>query len=117
MNEVIDMKSSNASTSNRTVMHILYGMHTVAWASMGTLAVIALIVNYIARSDETDGLFREHHSYMIRTFWWTMLWLLVTAPLFLLLFMPGAFAWSIVGFWYLYRCIKGWLRFSNNRLP
>lgn len=116
MNEVIEMQTIKSS-SNRTVMHILYGLHTISWASMGTLAVIALIVNYIARSDETDGMFREHHSYMISTFWWTMLWLLVTSPLFLLFVMPGVIAWSIVGFWYLYRCIKGWLRFSNNRMP
>ena len=113
MNDVIEMKTSN----NRLVMHVLYGMHTIAWASMGTLAVIALIVNYIARSDETDALYREHHSYMIRSFWWTMLWLLVTSLLFLLLFFPGATAWFVVSLWYLYRCIKGWLRFNNNRMP
>lgn len=111
--EVIEMKSSN----NRLVMHVLYGMHTVAWASMGTLALFALIVNYIARSDETDALYREHHGYMIATFWWTVLWCLVTSPLFLLFVLPGAFAWAVIGFWYLYRCIKGWLRFNNNRMP
>ncbi|MDI9333248.1 MAG: hypothetical protein QM533_02610 [Cytophagales bacterium] len=113
MNEVMEMKTSN----NRTVMHILYGMHTIAWASMGTLAVIALIVNYMARGDEADGLFREHHSYMIRTFWWMILWCVATSPLFIALFFPGLVAWSVIGFWYLYRCIKGWLRFSNNRMP
>jgi uncharacterized membrane protein len=111
--EVIEIKASN----NRLVMHILYGMHTVAWASMGTLAVIALIVNYIARSDETDMLYREHHCYMIRTFWWTVLWCSLTSPLFLLFVVPGAVAWAIIGFWYLYRCIKGWLRFNNTRMP
>lgn len=110
-------RTIHQSTSNPTVMYVLYALHTVAWASMGTLAVIALIVNYIARSDEAQGLFREHHSYMIRTFWWTLLWLVVTTPLFFLLFMPGAFAWFIIGLWYLYRCIKGWLRFSNRRMP
>ena len=35
------------SDGDRTVMHVLYAMHTVAWASLGTLAVIALIINYI----------------------------------------------------------------------
>ena len=116
MNEVIDMQTIKSS-SNRTVMHILYGMHTVAWASAGTLAVIALIANYIARSDESDGLFREHHSYMIRTFWWTIVWCVLTSPLFIAFFLPGAFAWGVIGLWYLYRCIKGWLRFSNSRMP
>jgi uncharacterized membrane protein len=105
------------SSGDRTVMHILYAMHTVAWASMGVLAVVALVVNYIKRGDETDPLYIAHHSFMISTFWWTMLWLVVTSPLFILLWIPGVVAWGIVGLWYLYRCIKGWLRFNDNRAP
>lgn len=109
----IELKSS----SDRTVMHILYGMHTIAWASLGVLALVALIVNYIKRSDETDPLYRDHHSYMISTFWWALLWLVVTSPLYLLFYFPGLAASGIVGLWYLYRCIKGWLRFNDNKGP
>ncbi len=105
------------SANDRTIMHVLYGMHTIAWASMGTLAVIALIVNYIKRSDESDLIFAAHHSYMISTFWWTILWLVISSPLYLLLVLPGAVAWTVIGLWYLYRCIKGWLRFNDNRAP
>jgi uncharacterized membrane protein len=105
------------SSSDRTVMHILYGMHTIAWASMGTLAVIALIVNYIKRGDESDAIYVAHHNYMISTFWWALLWFVLTSPLYLLLWVPGAAASLIVGLWYLYRCIKGWLRFNDNRGP
>jgi uncharacterized membrane protein len=103
--------------SDRTVMHVLYGLHTIAWASMGTLAVIALIVNYLRRADEQDPLYVSHHNYMIATFWWTVLWLLVTGPLWLLLFFPGAIAYAIVGLWYLYRCLRGWMRFADSRPP
>lgn len=111
-----DFAGFHGKTANdRAVMHVLYGLHTVAWASLGTLAVIALIVNYIKRADETDALYANHHSYMIRTFWWTVLWLVVTSPLYLLLFYPGLLAHSIVGLWYLYRCIRGWLRFTNGQ--
>ena len=102
---------------DRTVMHVLYGLHTVAWASMGTLAVIALVINYVKRADEYDPLYVTHHNYMIATFWWTLLWLVVTAPLWLLFFFPGAIAYTIVGLWYLYRCLRGWLRFSDGRPP
>ncbi len=108
---------ASKSSNDRTVMHVLYGLHTIAWASAGTLAVIALIVNYIKRGDETDALYLSHHNYMIGTFWWTLLWLVVTSPLWLLLFFPGAIAWTVVGLWYLYRCIRGWLRFNDNRMP
>ena len=102
---------------DRTVMHVLYGLHTIAWAGMGTLAVIALIANYIKRSDEHDAVYASHHNYMIATFWWTVLWLLVTLPLWFLFVFPGWIAWTVIFFWYLYRCLRGWLRFSNNRPP
>jgi uncharacterized membrane protein len=105
------------TAGDRTVMHVLYALHTVAWASMGTLAVIALIINYIKRADEQDPIYARHHSYMISTFWWTVLWLVVTSPLYLLLVLPGAVAHGIVLLWYLYRCIRGWLRFTEGRPP
>ena len=113
-----DFAQFETKTANdRTVMHVLYGLHTIAWASMGTLAVVALIVNYIKRADEHDAVYSSHHNYMIATFWWTVLWLVVTSPLWLLFFFPGAVAYTIVGLWYLYRCIRGWLRFSDGRMP
>jgi uncharacterized membrane protein len=103
--------------AERLLVHVLYGMHTAAWLSLGTLAVIALIVNYIRRADERDTLFIAHHRYMIATFWWTLLWLLVTSPLYLLFLLPGALAQAIVGLWYLYRCLRGWLRFAHDAPP
>jgi uncharacterized membrane protein len=113
-----DFAQFEAKTSaDRTVMHVLYGMHTIAWPSMGMLAVIALIINYIKRADEHDSVYVSHHNYMIATFWWTVLWLVVTSPLYLLLFLPGMIAHTIVLLWYLYRCIRGWLRFTDGRLP
>ncbi len=103
------------TSGDRTVMNVLYALHTVAWASLGTLAVIALIVNYIKRSDEDDAVYLSHHNYMISTFWWTILWLVVTSPLYLLFWLPGLAAHAVVGLWYLYRCIRGWLRFSSYK--
>ncbi len=109
------------SPGDRTIMHILYAMHTIAWASLGALAVIALIINYIKRGDETEPLYADHHSYMIRTFWWTLLWMVPAGLVALLMgitliLLPLAWLpFSIVGLWYLYRCIKGWMRFAGNR--
>ena len=102
---------------DRTVMHVLYGLHTLAWFSGGVFAVIAVIINYLRRSDETEPLYMAHHSYMIATFWWTLLWLVLLSPLWLLLMLPGAVAYGIVWLWYLYRCIRGWMRFNSQRLP
>ena len=101
----------------RSTMHVLYGLHTVAPFSLWTLSVVALVVNYVKRADEADGLYAAHHNYMIRTFWWTLLWLVLTAPLFALLLLPGYIAWTVIGAWYIYRFLRGWLRFNDNRFP
>jgi uncharacterized membrane protein len=103
--------------ADRTVMHVLYGMHTVSPFTFWTLSLIALVVHYVKRSDETDPLYRAHHDYMIRTVWWTALWLVLASPLWLLLFLPGLLAYMAIALWYLYRCLRGWLRFNDNRLP
>ncbi|MEJ5991440.1 hypothetical protein WG902_15660 [Ramlibacter sp. PS3R-8] len=103
--------------ADRTLMHVLYGMHTVSPFTFWTLSVVALVIHYVKRADESDALYVAHHNYMIRTVWWTALWLALSAPLWFLLFLPGAIAWCIVGLWYLYRCLRGWLRFNDNRLP
>ena len=108
---------SGKTENDRTVMHVLYGMHTVAPFTLWSLSVIALIVNYIRNADEQDPLYTAHHGYMIRTFWWAALWLVLSSPLFLLFIFPGMFAWFVVGAWYLYRCIRGWIRFNDNRAP
>jgi uncharacterized membrane protein len=117
MQPVTPLGLDDKTPGDRLVMQILYGLHTLAWFSGGTLAVVALVVNYIRRADERDELWRAHHSYMIATFWWTLLWLVLLSPLWLLFIFPGWIAYFGVLLWYLFRCIKGWLRFNGDRLP
>ena len=45
------------------------------------------------------------------------LWLVLLAPLWLLFIVPGWISYFVVLLWYLFRCIKGWLRFNGDRLP
>ena len=111
-----DFRTLEDMRTDRSTMHVLYGLHTVAPFTLWSLSVIALIVNYIKRSDEADRLYEAHHSYMIRTFWWTLLWLALTGPGWIL-FFPGVFAWTFIGAWYIYRFLRGWMRFNDNRFP
>ncbi len=112
-----DFATFDAKTpQDRTLMHILYALHAVAPFTGWTLAIVAIVINYIKRNDEHDALYASHHSFMIRTFWWAVLWLVLTSPLWILIF-PGWAAWIVIGVWYLYRYIRGWLRFNDNRLP
>jgi uncharacterized membrane protein len=111
-----DFAAFEAKTpGDRTLMHVLYALHTVAPFTGWTLALLAVIVNYVKRSDETDPLYAKHHNFMIRTFWWALLWLVLTSPLWLILL--GWIPWIAIGCWYLYRYIRGWLRFNDNQVP
>lgn len=109
--------NTEKTSSDRLVMQILYGLHTMAWFSGGVFAVVALIINYLRRADEVEASYLAHHNFMISTFWWTLVWLVLLSPLWLFFLFPGVLAYALVWLWYLYRCIKGWLRFNDNRLP
>jgi uncharacterized membrane protein len=39
----------------------------------------------------------------------------VTAPLFLLLYLPGAIAWFVISIWFLYRIVRGMVAMNNNQ--
>ncbi|GAB4554004.1 MAG: hypothetical protein Tsb007_09390 [Rhizobacter sp.] len=99
----------------RLVTHVMYALHTASWFSAGIFSVIAMIINYVKRPDLPDEFFRSHFRWQARSFWFTLLWLALTSPLFLLLVFPGAAAWFVVGLWYLYRFIRGWWSFAENR--
>jgi uncharacterized membrane protein len=105
------------SSGDRTVMHVLYALHTIAPFTYLTLSLVALVVHYVKRSDETDAVYLSHHNYMIRTVWWALLWVVLASPLWLLLFLPGLIGYTVVALWYLYRCLRGWVRFNENQMP
>lgn len=101
--------------SLRTLTHVLYGLHTLSWFTAGIFSVVAMIINYVKRPDLPDLFYQSHFRWQARTFWFTLLWLALTSPLFVLFWFPGAAAWFLIGLWYLYRFIRGWVTFVDNR--
>ena len=99
----------------RLLTHILYGLHTLSWFSAGVFSVIAIIINYVKRPDLPDEVYRSHFRWQARSFWFTLLWLALSAPLFLLFWFPGMAAWCVIGLWYLYRFVRGWWTFTEGR--
>jgi uncharacterized membrane protein len=112
---VIPNEHARVDDGLRLTTHILYGLHTLSWFSAGIFSVIAMIINYIKRSELPDDFYRSHFRWQARSFWFTLMWLALTAPLFLLFWFPGLAAWTLIGFWYLYRFLRGWLAFNDHR--
>jgi len=113
-----------------TLAHVIYGLHAFS-AVMGLLtpamivtafitgwpSIIAVILNYVKRSEVRGTWLDSHFSWQIRTFWFAVLWLALGAILFITVVgIPIALVvWFATGIWVLYRIIRGWLALTSQR--
>jgi uncharacterized membrane protein len=97
---------------------IMYVAHALTFFfSLGMLSFIPLIVNYVKRPYTEGTLVYSHHTWMIRSFWFYILWVVVGGVLFMT-FIGIPLAWLVwVGawLWKAYRLIKGFVDLNNNR--
>jgi uncharacterized membrane protein len=114
-----------------TLAHVIYGLHAFS-ALTGLLSpalivtafltgwpsIIAVILNYVKRSDVRGTWLDTHFSWQIRTFWYALLWLVVGGILFVTVVgIPFAVAlWFGTGIWVLYRIIRGWMALASQRV-
>ena len=120
MNDVIDLDERTRSL--KTVGHISYLLHTIV--AVGAVlpgvqaSVVLLIVAFVidlVKKDDAQGTWQESHfRWRIRTVLWAGGLYLLTSPLWLLLFLPGWFAWCAISIWFLYRVIRGWVNLNAN---
>jgi uncharacterized membrane protein len=95
---------------DRTLALVAYVLHLVG-AVAGVTSIVGLVINYVKR-DRYDELFDTHHAWMIRSFWWTLLWYVigfVTIVIFI--------GWAILflaWIWYIYRHVRGLVALVNG---
>jgi uncharacterized membrane protein len=123
-----------ATPSLVRITHIVYGLHALglvlgafgAASILGSFlfgwpSIIAVIINYVKRSDVRGTWLESHFSWQIRTFWfalgWALLVAIVSAPLTLVLIGFGTWAlgMALLGFWAIYRITRGWLRLNAHQ--
>ena len=107
------MSSRAMSThSSRTMALVAYVLHLFG-AIAGLPSIIGLIVNYASRgSDSYWDVASNHHSWMIRSFWWALLWLVLGVLTWWLVI--GWFICGIAWLWYVYRHVRGLVALVNN---
>jgi uncharacterized membrane protein len=135
--EIIDQShpgSAMPSPSLVTLTHVVYGLHSLSLVIgafgaatiigaflFGWPSIIAVIINYVKRSEVAGTWLESHFRWQIRTFWYAALWALlvvvVSVPLTLVLI--GFAIWSIglfaLGIWATYRIVRGWLALNDRR--
>ena len=94
------------------ITHITYALYALGLIT-GIFAIAGLIVAYIKRDDAVDSYLASHYSWLIRTFWWGLLW--TTIGIILAIVAVGFVVLAVVWVWWVYRIIKGWLRLTEKR--
>ena len=92
----------------------IFGAFLTGWPS-----IIAVILNYVKRSEARGTWLESHFRWQIRTFWFGLLW--ISLCLFFIIATLGLgllIAWlpiGIVSLWFIYRIARGWMALSDGR--
>ena len=117
-----------------TLTHVTYALHALGLAIgafgastvvgafvFGWPSIIAVIINYVKKSDVRGTWLESHFRWQIRTFWFALAWVvligLVGAALAVVLI--GIAIWGVglfaLGIWAIYRIARGWLALKDRR--
>ncbi|GEC94357.1 hypothetical protein ZRA01_04300 [Zoogloea ramigera] len=112
--------------------HVIYGLHAVAVlvgvaSAAATVAggfvfglpsLAAVVLNYLKRGEVAGTWLESHFRWQIRTFWFTLLWLVLSFLVMLTIIGIPIAAWvmiPVLGLWVGYRVLRGWLALSGER--
>jgi uncharacterized membrane protein len=115
-----------------TLTHVIYALHAVSLLIgiltaativgaflLGWPSIIAVILNYVKRSEVRGTWLDPHFRWQIRTFWYGFLWVGLCMLFVVATFGIGMLiAWlplGLVGLWFIYRIARGWLRLIDRR--
>ena len=98
----------------------ILGAATVIGAFLtGWPSIIAVILNYVKRSEARGTWLESHFRWQIRTFWYGLLWVGLCGLFVVLTLGIGILiAWlplAIVSVWFVYRIVRGWLALREGR--
>jgi len=83
----------------------------------GWPSLIAIIMSYMWRNDADGSYLASHFDWLISTFWFTVLWLIIAWVFILTVIgvVVGVPILLVVGIWVLYRLLKGIFALNGRR--
>lgn len=124
MSDIIDVQTRDQKAQDLKsigwvsyILHLIVALGAVIPGAQpgAVLLIVALVIDMVKRSD-ADGTWQaSHFSWRIRTVIWAGVLYIVTAPLWLLFFLPGWIAWGLISLWFLYRIVRGMVAMSKNQ--
>ncbi len=109
---------SDDGLSLRQIVHLMYALFALGVLSggfLGIAVIAAMVLAYLKRPDAIGTVYASHIDWIIRSFWWGLLWLILSAVATLVFI--GWLAGLATLIWIIYRITKGWLAHFAGQAP
>jgi len=130
MSDNTSLPTTTPAPSLVTIAHIVYALHSLSLLIgittaatiigafvFGVPSIIAVVINYLKRSEAKGTFLESHFRWQIRTFWFALLWCVIAGMLFItvvgILFALAIFFGA--GLWAIYRIARGWLALRDGK--
>ncbi len=100
-------------TSLKRLATIVYALQAASLFTGALTLFAGIIINYVRQEDVQGTWLESHFRWQIRTFWFTLLWLVIGVATLIFLVGKGVLLAATV--WLLYRVVKGWVYLSEQR--
>ncbi|MDE2416629.1 MAG: hypothetical protein KGN32_02390 [Burkholderiales bacterium] len=111
------LQSLNTIGTISYVLHLIVAVSAIVpggqWGP--TLLLVALVLDMVKRGDAEGTWHASHFRWRIRTVITAGALYLVTAPLWLLILVPGWIAWTAISIWFLYRIATGFIAMNKGQ--
>ena len=123
--------TGNPPVNAATIVYVLFAIAVIgtllssgliAFAPLGCVAgFVGLVIAYVKRSDAQGTWVASHFTWLIRTFWWSLLWDVIAVVILftlglILIGIPIAIAILIAtSIWGIYRLVRGFLLFKDSQ--
>lgn len=102
--------AETSAQADRTLVFVAYVLHLVG-AIAGVTSIVGLILNYAQRG-HADDIIDSHHRWMIASFWWGLLWIVI--GLITIVLVIGWVILFLAWLWYIYRHVRGLIALVNG---
>ena len=111
------LQALNTAGTISYVLHLIVAVGAIIpggqWGPI--LLIVALVLDMAKRGDAEGTWHASHFRWRIRSVFIAGGLYLLTAPLFLFLYIPGAFAWAMISLWFLIRIVQGLIAMNKGQ--
>ncbi len=123
--------NSDVPVTATLIAYLLFGIGAVAALVssgfpvvaplFGVLGIVGVIIAYVKRDEARGTWVASHLRWLIRTFWYSLLWAVVGGLVLVLLGIVligipiALLIWAVASIWVIYRVIKGYLLFKDSK--